>query len=191
MHSAGVATALLESGMVEMPKEGGQITFGLEAPAGLIQITAECSADGKAENITLRNAASFVEALDLSIDVPEIGSVKLDIAYGGMWYAVVEARPLGLALRPENGKEICRVGEMIKTACREQYPVAHPIHTSYIGVDIIVLREPEHGSDEDAVYGKNAVVMSKVFLSAHCYLKHASSWHMDESNLHLALVRSQ
>ena len=82
MHSAGVATALLESGMVEMPKEGGQITFGLEAPAGLIQITAECSADGKAGNITLRNAASFVEALDLSIDVPEIGSVKLDIAYG-------------------------------------------------------------------------------------------------------------
>ena len=164
-----VATALLESGLIEMPLGLSEVRFGLEAPAGLIEITAQCSADGKACTITLLNAPSFVEVLDLEISVPDIGAVRLDIAYGGMWYAVVDPAPLGLELQPENGKEICRVGEMIKTACREQHPVRHPVHTDYCGVDILVFRQslarggaPGGDEDLDAVYGKNAVVMSKV-----------------------------
>ena len=174
-----VATALLESGVVAMPAGGGTVTFGIEAPAGLIEITAQCSADGKAETITLQNAASFVEALDLSIDVPEVGKVAVDIAYGGMWYAVVDPRPLGLTLTPENGKEICRLGELIKTACREQHPVRHPVHTDYEGVDILVFCEPkapEATADledqDDAVHGKNAVVMSKGKLEWHIPATH-------------------
>jgi len=134
--------------------------------SGLIEITAQCSADGKAEMVTLQNAASFVEALDISVNVPGVGTVAVDIAYGGMWYAVVDPGPLALTLTPENGKEICRVGEMIKTACREQHPVRHPVHTDYEGVDILVFTQlgATPGAtdlDADAVYGKNTVVMSK------------------------------
>ena len=99
-----VATALLESGLVAMPKGGGIVAFALEAPAGLIEITAQCSADGKAESITLRTASSFVEKLDVAITVPELGVVSVDIAYGGMWYAVVDAKALDLELQPDNGK---------------------------------------------------------------------------------------
>jgi proline racemase len=58
--------------------------------------------------------------------VPTVGPVKIDIAYGGMWYVIVHADSLGLSLTPSNGKEVCRLGEMIKVAAREQLPVEHP-----------------------------------------------------------------
>ena len=64
--------------------------------------------------MTLRNQPAFVSALDVSVHVPTVGEVKVDIAYGGMWYAVVDAGALGLELVPENGKEIVRLGETIK-----------------------------------------------------------------------------
>ena len=97
-----------------------------------------------------------MEALDLTVSVPGFGPVKLDIAYGGMWYAVVPAQAVGLVLHPDNGQAICRLGEMIKTACREQHPVCHPVHTSYTGVDILVFYElgsSEPGYEVDGCTG--------------------------------------
>lgn len=91
----------------------------IEAPAGPIAITAECK-NGKVTSVKLLNVPAFVGHLDVEIDVPEIGSVTLDIAYGGMWYAIVDAASVGLDLVPSNGKQICRTGEMIKVAAREQ-----------------------------------------------------------------------
>jgi len=134
----------------------------MEAPAGPIQITAKCS-DGKATSIALRNAASFVEKLDVEVDVPHgIGKVRLDIAYGGMWYAVVDLKQfegghLNMALETENGSELCRVGEMIKVACREQHPVQHPTQ-DYPGVDILVFRGPPLPGS--TAHARNTVPMS-------------------------------
>lgn len=115
-----VATALLESGMIAM--EEPETTFNLESPAGLIRINAACT-NGRVMRVSLDNTPAFVEHLDKEIDVPHFGKVCLDIAYGGMWYAVVSAASVGLDLVPENGKDICRLGEMIKVAAREQLPV--------------------------------------------------------------------
>lgn len=159
-----VATALLECGVVG-PMVEPVTQFTLEAPAGLIEITATCCA-GKAQSIAFRNAPSFVEHLDIVVDVPhgDIGPVKLDVAYGGMWYAIVdikqfqknqdEPNKLNLQLDPACGKELCRVGEMIKVACREQYPVQHPT-TDYPGCDILVFRDTTAGNKN-----RNAVIMS-------------------------------
>ena len=106
-----VATALLETGMVPMKEE--IVTFKLESPGGLVEVEAQC-ADGKAVSILLKSVPSFVAHLDVVVSVPEIGEVVMDIAFGGMWYAIVDAASVGLELRPELGRKICRLGEMIK-----------------------------------------------------------------------------
>eukprot|EP00945_MAST-04E_sp_MAST-4E-sp1_P006133 g6133.t1 len=141
--------------------------FTMEAPAGPIEILAKCE-NGKAKSIALRNAPSFVEKLGVEVQVPHgIGTVKVDIAYGGMWYAVVDISQfksfehLNMELTTSNGAELCRVGEMIKVACREQFPVNHPTE-DYPGVDILVFRG-KAGEESDA-HAKNTVVMSNCAL---------------------------
>ena len=155
-----VATAILETGIVPMVEPVTK--FVLEAPAGPIAVTAECSG-GKADKIALRNTTSFVEKLDVVVDVPHgVGPVVVDIAYGGMWYAVVDLQHeknlrLNLVLDPNRAAELCRIGEMIKIACREQHPVQHP-DIDYPGVDILVFRDVAlENSLSDA---RNTVVMS-------------------------------
>merc|ERR1719215_1268260 len=79
--------------------------------------------------------------MDIEVDVPGgIGKVRLDVAFGGMWYAVVDAASVGLRIMPQHGKDICRIGEMIKVACRDQHPVNHPEY-DYPGCDILVFTE--------------------------------------------------
>jgi proline racemase len=177
-----VATAVLETGIVPMVEP--VTNFTLEAPAGPIEVTAECK-NGKAVSIALKNTVSFVEHLDVVVNVPHgIGNVTVDIAYGGMWYAVVDLAQFekdgkssngsgddssssssksdssngpSLKLDPKNAAELCRVGEMIKVACREQYPVNHP-DINYPGVDVLVFRgKPTPGS---GAHARNTVVMS-------------------------------
>eukprot|EP00041_Stephanoeca_diplocostata_P013532 m.237381 g.237381 ORF g.237381 m.237381 type:complete len:389 (-) comp19369_c0_seq4:136-1302(-) len=153
-----VATALLETGMIQM--EEPETIFDLESPAGLIRIHAACE-HGRVTRVSLDNTPAFVEHLDKEINVPHFGRVRLDVAFGGMWYAVVNASTIGLDLAPENGKEICRIGEMIKVAAKEQLPVSHPEY-DYHGPDIIVLRgDAGATSTADA---RNAVVMSNTTL---------------------------
>jgi len=148
-----VATALLETGMIPMQPE---TEFTLEAPGGLVNIKAKCE-NGKALSISIENVPSFVEHIGVEVDVPEIGKVTVDVAYGGMWYCIVDAASVGLTLVPERGKDICRIGEMIKTACREQYPVNHP-EFEYPGCDIMAFRGPPLENTDG--HAQNAVVMS-------------------------------
>ena len=152
-----VATVLLETGMVHM--QAGRTEFDLETPAGLVSVQADCR-HGKVIEVTLRNVASFCrpEDMDVDVEVPEVGKVTLDIAYGGMFYAIVDASQLGLQIASERGRELCRLGEMIKVACREQHPVSHP-QFHYPGCDILVFTEGQRREGRQ-VFGKNAVVMS-------------------------------
>ena len=158
-----VATALLETGMVPMAEPTAE--FSLDLPAGLVRVRAEC-AGGKVVRTTLVNAPAFCRPadMDVTINVPTIGEVKVDIAYGGMWYAIVDVASVGLRIDPSLGKELCRVGEMIKVAAREQHPVNHP-EFDYPGCDILVFREPAvrrppAGGGPPALHARNTVVMS-------------------------------
>ena len=125
-----VSTALLESGMVPMDEPTSE--FALDLPAGLVSVRADC-AHGKATRITLRNAPAFCRPadMDVAINVPTVGEVKVDIAYGGMHYVIVDAASVGLTLEPSRGKEICRLGEMIKIAAREQHPVSRALNPPF------------------------------------------------------------
>jgi proline racemase len=123
-------TALLETGMIPMQEPVTELT--LEAPAGLIKIRAACR-DGKCENVTFDNVPAFVFALDRGVDVPGLGRITLDVAYGGMIYAIVDAASVGFKLENSEAAKMVEVGERIKKAAAVQVPCVHPenpqIHT--------------------------------------------------------------
>jgi len=149
-----VATVLLETGMISANEPVTELT--LESPAGLIVVQAEVS-NGKVNKVTFENVPAFAVHLDETVEVPELGTVTVDVAYGGMFYVIADAEPLGLTIEPENGREITRIGEMIKAATREQLPAVHPENPAISGVTISQISGPP--SRPDAA-GKNAVIVS-------------------------------
>jgi proline racemase len=149
-----VVTALLETGIVAMVEPVTELT--LEAPAGLIRVRADCSA-GKVTRVHFRNVPSFAVHLDVPIEVPELGMVIVDIAWGGMFYAIADADVLGVDLSASNGGEIARVSEMIRVATLEQMPVFHPVHRELTGPTISQLSgAPKHPQ----AHRRNAVTVA-------------------------------
>jgi proline racemase len=149
-----VATALLETGMIPMREPVTDLV--LEAPAGLVGVRAEC-AHGKVTSVTFRNVPAFAVHLDTPVEVPHLGTVPVDVAWGGMFYVIADAAPFGLQLTPDEGSDIVRIGEMIKAATQEQLPVAHPENPEIAGVTIAQLSGPPSGKDADR---RNAVIVS-------------------------------
>lgn len=118
-----VATALLETGMIEMQEPHTRLR--LEAPAGIVTANVECK-DGKCVRVSLDMIPAFVEALDQVVDTSEWGKVKVDIAFGGVFYAVVFVEQLGFEIRPEDTDKLVRAGMAIKKAANETFKVQHP-----------------------------------------------------------------
>ncbi len=153
-NTIGVTTALIETGMVAVTEPFTHLK--LETPAGLIAVEAEVS-NGRVMGVTFENVPAFAAHLDQTIDVPELGKVVVDVAWGGMFYVIADAEKLGLELVPDRAGEITRAGEMIKAAAREQLPCVHPENPSIHGVTICVMTGTPTVKGADA---KNAVVVS-------------------------------
>jgi proline racemase len=149
-----VATVLLETGMLPMREPVTELT--LEAPAGLIRVRADC-ANGKVQRVTFQNVSAFAAYLDARLLVPHLGTVTVDVAYGGMFYVIGDATAFGLHLTPDEGRDIVRISEMIKAAAQEQLPVAHPDQPGFSGVTIAELSGPPTRPD---AHLKNAVTVS-------------------------------
>ena len=149
-----VTTVLLETGILPMKEPVTELT--LETPAGLIRVKAEC-AGGKVRRITFQNVPAFAAFLDTLIEVPHLGTVSVDVAYGGMFYVIAEAERFGLRLTPDEGRDIVRISEMIKAAAQEQLPVVHPDQPGFSGVTIAELSGPPSHPD---AHLKNAVTVS-------------------------------
>lgn len=147
-------TALLETGMLPMREPYTDLV--LEAPAGLVSVRAHC-ANGKVTGVTFRNVPAFAVHLDTPVQVPQLGTVNVDVAWGGMFYFIAEAAQFGLKITPDEGKDIVRIGEMIKAAVREQLPVVHPDNPEIRDVTIGILSAPSDSPDADL---KNAAIVS-------------------------------
>lgn len=147
-------TVLLETGMLPMLEP--ETVLILEAPAGLIRVRAAC-ADGKVTGVTFENVPAFAVHLGVPVEVPAVGTVAVDVAWGGMFYAIADAAPLGFAITPDEARDLARVGEMIKAATREQYPVRHPENDGIAGVSIMQFSGP---ASVDGADMKNTVVVS-------------------------------
>jgi proline racemase len=149
-----VATVLLETGMVEMREP--ETTLRLEAPAGVVDVRAVCR-DGRCESVELTNVPCFASRLDAPLEVDGLGTLTVDVAFGGMWYAIADAQALGFALDPSEARELSLAGEEIRVAAREQLPCAHPENPEIAGVSIVQIAEPWQGIGK---VSKNAVVVA-------------------------------
>jgi proline racemase len=122
-NSICVATVLLDSGILPMIEPVTEIT--LEAPGGLVTVRAECR-DGKAERIHVRNLPAFADRLAVPLDVPGLGRITVDTAYGGDSFVVVDAAALGFDLLPAEAHRLATLGVQITTAADAQLGFHHP-----------------------------------------------------------------
>lgn len=123
-----VATVLLDTGILPMREPETELV--LEAPAGLIHIRAECR-NGKAERISLRNVPSFADRLGARLDVPGVGAVTVDIAFGGDSFVIARAQDFGFAMQPQEARDIAVMGRRIVKAANEQLGFRHPVLTGW------------------------------------------------------------
>jgi proline racemase len=124
--SMGAVTVLLETGMLNLnsPDKNGEQTLYLDTPAGLIHARAVME-NGRVSRVTIRNRESFFCA-SLEISLPPIGTIPVDVAYGGNYFALVDAALLGLSVTPDNIDTLKTLGLDIRKAVNDQFCAAHP-----------------------------------------------------------------
>ncbi len=149
-----VTTALIETGMVAVEEPITKLL--LESPAGPIPVTAEVH-NGKVRRVTFENQPAFAVHLEAPVEVPELGTVNVDVSYGGMFYVIADGTQFGLRMTADEGRDIARIGEMIKAAAAEKFPVVHPDNAEIRGITIAQLSGPPMNPDATV---KNAVIVS-------------------------------
>ncbi|KAJ4310738.1 hypothetical protein N0V84_010817 [Fusarium piperis] len=150
------ATVLLETGMVPMKEPVTELA--LDTPAGLVTVKAQCEV-GKCKSVSVENVPSFVDTLDLQVDVPGLGVVSVDIAWGGMWYAFVKASDLGLKVESDNGAKLVELGERVKDYVKAKHTPVHPENEEIRGVTVISITE-DLKEEEGCKTAINSVVVS-------------------------------
>ena len=118
-----VATALLETGMIS--PEGPNTVVRLDTPAGLVEATAQWTGN-RVERVEVDMPVSFVERLDHPLEVEGLGSISVDVAFGGCYFVLVAAEPLGLEIVPHEARRLVDLGRRIVEAATDQIAVRHP-----------------------------------------------------------------
>lgn len=119
----GVTKVVLETGFIKM--EEALTTIKIDSPAGLVTAFAKIE-NQKVQSVYFHNVPSFVYSLNQQVDVEGIGNVKYDIAFGGAFYAFVDAESVGLTCTPDKLKYLIDVGMRIKHAVMKKDEIIHP-----------------------------------------------------------------
>jgi proline racemase len=139
-----VATVLLDAGIVPMTEPQTRLT--LEAPGGVIEVVAECK-DGKAERIRVTNVPSFVDRLDVKLEVEGLGTLTVDTAFGGDSFAIVDAEALGFKIVPDEARELAETGIRITRAANEQLGFTHPTNAEWTHISFCQVARPIERKD--------------------------------------------
>jgi proline racemase len=137
-----VVTMLLETGRVPMREP--ETIVRLDTPAGLITARATCE-NGRCLSVSLDNVAAFAEALDKTIETERWGRIKADIAFGGIYYAIVDADQLGIAIEARNARELAESGIALRALVTQQVKVQHPTLPGITDIAYVMFRgiEPD------------------------------------------------
>jgi proline racemase len=138
----GVATVLVETGMVEVTEP--ETVIRLDTPAGLVAARVAVEG-GRATAVTLRNVPSFLHEQGATVDVPGLGTVTYDLAFGGNFYALVEAASVGLAPEPDQAPALIDAGLAVMGAINATRLPVHPEDERISGCRHVVLHAPGHG----------------------------------------------
>ncbi len=152
-----VATVLLETGI--LPAEEPETRLVLESPAGLIRLRCTVR-DGKVTSVRFTNQPAFVYRLDATVEVEGMGSVPVDVAWGGMAYALVDAASLGFALTPDEAYDLCVAGQRIKGAAAAQISAVHPQNPAYAGITQTEFTLPPVRDVDGVLTARNTVIVS-------------------------------
>ncbi|KAH6662398.1 proline racemase family [Plectosphaerella plurivora] len=149
-------TVLLETGIIPMVEPITVVR--LDTAAGLITATAECN-NGSCKSVSFENVPAFVYALDKEVDVPGVGKILVDIAYGGQWYVVVQAASLGVAVTPAQGARLVELGNLIKAAVLDCCMPEHPENPAIRGINNTIISDPLEATP-DGLTVKHTVVVT-------------------------------
>lgn len=148
----GVATVLVETGMV--PVTEPVTTIRLDTPAGLV-VARVAVEDGAAKSVTIQNVPAFSVAMDAVVDVPGIGEIRYDMAYGGNFYAILPIERVGLPFEREAGQRILDAGLAVMRAINDTDRPVHPTDPAISGCHHVQFVAP--GSD--AKYSRHAMAI--------------------------------
>jgi proline racemase len=132
-----VVTALLESGM--MPMREPDTVVRLDTPAGLVIAQAKCK-DGRCKGVSLDMTPSFASDLDVRLATPNLGTVTGDVAFGGVFYFLVDVQQVGLAITPANARGLVAAGIEILAAANKALDVRHPDNSAIRGISYVMFR---------------------------------------------------
>jgi proline racemase len=147
------ATVLLETGMVPMREPVTE--FAIETPAGLVRVEARC-AGGSCESVRFENVPAYVVGLDLPIELPGWGGITVDVAWGGAFFAFVDAAAFGLEIAAEQADKLAELGSRITASAAEQIPVEHPLRPDLHTITFTTFVGPPRAGGD----GRNATVVS-------------------------------
>lgn len=160
-------TAALECGLVDVPPldETGRASVEVVIDTAVGTVKALARLEGrKVRSVTVVNVPAFVVDLDFPLEVPELGTIPVDIVFGGQFFAQTAAAHCGLELDPARGRELTRVGALIKLACQEQIQVVHPENPEVSGVNLVMLHSGDRIPGRQA---RNTVVLNNAALLAN------------------------
>jgi proline racemase len=147
------ATVLLETGMVAMQEPATD--FAIETPAGLVTVHAECQ-NGSCERVQVENVPAYVVGLDVPVQLPDWGEIRVDVAWGGAFFAFVEAAQFGLEIIPDQADRLADLGRRITSAASEQIPARHPLRPDLHTITFTTFVAPPRAGGD----GRNATVVS-------------------------------
>jgi proline racemase/trans-L-3-hydroxyproline dehydratase len=148
-------TALIESGIVD--REDGDQEVVLDIPVvGLVRTVAKVER-GKVKHVTLRNAPAFLYRKDITVNVPSLGPITGDVAYGGNWYFYIRAADLNVRVRPEEIVSLLMKGARVKTAADDQIKLEHPTKSEVTSKFLGVMITEDH--TEPGVNQRNILVL--------------------------------
>ena len=147
-------TVLLETGMLPMREPVTSLT--LDTPAGPVPVEAHCR-DGKVERVRFTNVPCFATHLGARLEVEGLGTIAVDVAYGGAFFAIVDAPSLGFAVEPKEARDLVALGNRIAAAAAQQCPVRHPENPDIHGVTFTEFAMPFAGP---GTVSRNAVIVA-------------------------------
>jgi proline racemase/trans-L-3-hydroxyproline dehydratase len=138
----GVSTAIAELGMVKITEPITRIV--LEPPAGKVEVSVRMR-NGHAESVSFINVPAFIEKLDADLEVPGIGKIKVDIAFGGNYFVFYSAAELNIEVVPQNINQIIETSMRIIKAANEQFSVSHSTSMNNTHINIAtILAKPRN-----------------------------------------------
>lgn len=146
-------TAMIETGSVDVTEPVTQLR--VDTAAGTVAVRAEV-VDGRAVSVEFDNVPAFALALDHPLEVPGFGTIPVDIVFGGQFYVQTRCEELGIALEPDNAKEIIRAAAVLRRTAQLTVPVEHPVIPDLGLISLPMIHGPARREDADA---RNAVVL--------------------------------